>query len=191
MSRKPADPLAIVKKRQLPAVVVLDLALNILAVNTQADQRVSLDWVGPTGEPVANPLRADVARLAGRLIEENLANPVVTDWAAVHVDGDSVYGLRADFIAPPGSMGANRLVMVYVDTVSLKREIDFDAVRRRWGVSRREQDVLRLLYYGKSNREIAETLFISEYTVKDHIKAIMAKMTANNRAEIVYKLTTA
>ncbi|MBI5137169.1 MAG: helix-turn-helix transcriptional regulator [Nitrospirae bacterium] len=190
MPRKPADPLAIVKKRQLPGVVVLDLALNVLAVNGQAAQRVMPDWMGQHGEVIANPLRGDVVRLARRVIEESLADPHVTDWAAVHLDGDSVYGLKAEFISPPGSMGADRLVLVHVDTVSLKREIDFDGVRRRWGVSRREQDVLRLLYYGKSNREIAELLFISEYTVKDHIKAIMAKMSAGNRAEIVYKLTT-
>jgi DNA-binding NarL/FixJ family response regulator len=75
--------------------------------------------------------------------------------------------------------------------VALEREVDFDAVRRRYGISRREQDVLRMLYFGKSNREIGELLFISEYTVKDHIKAIMAKMDAGSRAEVVYKLTTA
>ena len=190
MPKQAADPLAIVKKRQMPTVVVLDMALNIVWVNGQAESRVMMDLMNDAGETVANPLRTGVVFLARRLVEASLADPSVVHLVDVQLDGEDVYGLTADYLSPPGAQGANRMVMVHVDAVGLKREVDFDAVRRRWKVSRREQDVLRMLYYGKGNKEIAELLFISEYTVKDHIKAIMAKMDASNRAEIVYMLTT-
>ena len=39
----------------------------------------------------------------------------------------------------------------------------------------REQEVLKLILSGKSNREIAETLFISESTVKTHVRNIYSK----------------
>lgn len=194
MPHKSADPLAIVKKRQLPAVVLLDMDLNIVLVNAQAATRVTFEMPMDDGTSVANPLAAGVTRLAQQLLEQNAADMTVRNLADVHLDGEDVYGLKADFLCAPdpsgNAPGAVHMVMVHVDTVSLKREVDFDAVRRRWKVSRREQDVLRMLYYGKGNKEIADLLFISEYTVKDHIKAIMAKMGASNRAEVVYKLTT-
>jgi len=49
----------------------------------------------------------------------------------------------------------------------------------------READVLRAIAAGQSNAEIAETLFISEATVKSHINHLFAKIQARNRAEAV------
>jgi DNA-binding NarL/FixJ family response regulator len=51
------------------------------------------------------------------------------------------------------------------------------------GLSRREVEVLRLVASGKSNREIAEALFRSENTVANHVRSILAKIGAANRAE--------
>jgi DNA-binding NarL/FixJ family response regulator len=51
----------------------------------------------------------------------------------------------------------------------------------------REMDVLGLLAEGKSNREIAEQLVLSEGTVKNHVSKIMGKLHANDRAQILVK----
>lgn len=50
------------------------------------------------------------------------------------------------------------------------------------GLTDREIDVLRLVAAGKSNREIAEELFLSEKTVANHLTAIFGKTGTNNRA---------
>ncbi len=47
----------------------------------------------------------------------------------------------------------------------------------------REREVLKLLASAKSNRQIAEELFISEKTVKNHISNILFKLQANDRTE--------
>ncbi|MGH2522439.1 MAG: response regulator [Anaerolineales bacterium] len=49
----------------------------------------------------------------------------------------------------------------------------------------READVLRCLARGRSNREIAAMLSISERTVKFHLSSIMGKLGAANRTEAV------
>ena len=47
----------------------------------------------------------------------------------------------------------------------------------------REREVLTEIGKGKRNRDIAETLFISEKTVKNHISSIFFKLEVNSRAE--------
>jgi DNA-binding NarL/FixJ family response regulator len=47
----------------------------------------------------------------------------------------------------------------------------------------REIDVLRLMADGKTNGDIARVLFVSEGTVKFHVKNILRKMQASNRAD--------
>ncbi len=49
------------------------------------------------------------------------------------------------------------------------------------GLSARELEVLRLLAAGKSNRQIAETLVISEHTVARHVQNIFRKLRLTSR----------
>ena len=52
-------------------------------------------------------------------------------------------------------------------------------------LTRREVDVLQKMAGGNRNRDIAEQLFISEETVKGHVKHIMEKLSASDRTEAV------
>lgn len=54
-------------------------------------------------------------------------------------------------------------------------------------ISDRESAVLNLVVQGKTNSDIAEVLFISVNTVKNHLKSIFKKMEVSNRAEAVAK----
>jgi DNA-binding CsgD family transcriptional regulator len=51
------------------------------------------------------------------------------------------------------------------------------------GLSAREAEVLRLVARGLSNREIGQTLFISEHTAANHIRSILRKTGCANRTE--------
>jgi DNA-binding NarL/FixJ family response regulator len=50
----------------------------------------------------------------------------------------------------------------------------------------REAEVLSLIAQGLSNREIAETLVVSEATVKTHINHLFSKIRARDRAQAVH-----
>jgi DNA-binding NarL/FixJ family response regulator len=50
-------------------------------------------------------------------------------------------------------------------------------------LSDRELEVLRLLADGRSNREIAATLFLAEGTVKNHVTNVLAKLGARDRTQ--------
>jgi DNA-binding CsgD family transcriptional regulator/tetratricopeptide (TPR) repeat protein len=55
-------------------------------------------------------------------------------------------------------------------------------VRQPAGLSKRELDVLRLVAQGRTNREIAQLLVLSENTVARHLTSIFAKTCVENRA---------
>jgi len=52
-------------------------------------------------------------------------------------------------------------------------------------LSKREMDVLKCLAKGMTSAQIANELFISENTVKTHVRHILEKLEASNRAEAV------
>ena len=51
------------------------------------------------------------------------------------------------------------------------------------GLSEREAQVLRFVAAGKSNRQIADVLFVSPNTVANHVRSILSKTQSNNRTE--------
>ena len=51
------------------------------------------------------------------------------------------------------------------------------------GLTLREREVLRLIIAGASNREIAEALYISERTVKNHITRILSQLNVRDRTQ--------
>jgi DNA-binding NarL/FixJ family response regulator len=64
-------------------------------------------------------------------------------------------------------------------------------LRRNEGLSPREREVFELIAQGRSNREIAGTLFISESTTKVHVRHIFEKLGVHTRAEAASTLLEA
>ncbi len=54
-------------------------------------------------------------------------------------------------------------------------------------LTEREREVLDLIAAGSTNREIAERLFLSPHTVKEHTSVLYRKLHARNRAEAVQR----
>lgn len=50
----------------------------------------------------------------------------------------------------------------------------------------REREVVRLIAEGLTNREIGEAIFVSESTVKFHVRNVMRKLDVHHRAEVAY-----
>jgi DNA-binding CsgD family transcriptional regulator len=61
-------------------------------------------------------------------------------------------------------------------------------IKTKMKLSPREQEVLVLLMEGLNNREIAETLYISDHTVKNHVTKIFQKLEVSDRAQAISKV---
>jgi len=71
-------------------------------------------------------------------------------------------------------------VLAEFNRISAQRAVDLKVFSE---LTDREREVLKLIGNGKRNREIAEELFISEKTVKNHVSNIFWKLQVNDRTE--------
>jgi NarL family two-component system response regulator LiaR len=71
----------------------------------------------------------------------------------------------------------------YVDPSVVRRLAATEAAAG--DLTAREMEVLRQLAAGKSNKEIADALFVSEDTIKSHVGHLLAKLGADNRAQAI------
>jgi DNA-binding NarL/FixJ family response regulator len=63
-----------------------------------------------------------------------------------------------------------------------------ELLRQRYGLTRREVEVARLLADGKSNAAIAAALHISAHTARHHTQRVLSKLKVHSRAEAGAKL---
>jgi LuxR family transcriptional regulator, positive regulator of biofilm formation len=52
-------------------------------------------------------------------------------------------------------------------------------------LTQREKEIMTLVYEGASAKEIADRLFISEHTVKTHLKNMRRKWKVTNRVKMI------
>jgi DNA-binding NarL/FixJ family response regulator len=108
--------------------------------------------------------------------------------------------LRRAVLAVAGGQGWLSPVAVSVATSVLRDQVSREQAlhdrlqrdrqaRSRFGLTRREQDVLELLCEGLSNAAIAQRLVLTEKTVKNHLHHIFAKLQVANRTEAVVRWT--
>lgn len=68
----------------------------------------------------------------------------------------------------------------------LKTETQMERIFNKFKVSPREQEIIRLVLKGKSNKEIEDTLYISLPTVKSHIYNAYKKLGVKSRVELIH-----
>jgi non-specific serine/threonine protein kinase len=129
----------------------------------------------------ADALRATIgipvtpAFLARHKRGEAAARTALGETAFLHAKEQGRALPLGDAVAEAGSLSLE--TAPYPDLVSDKAA--------RTGLTRREIDVLRLLAKGKSNRMIADELFISPRTVGVHLSSIFDKLDVHSRAGAV------
>lgn len=74
------------------------------------------------------------------------------------------------------------------ETDNKQQDFDVREAAKQFGLSSREEEIVKLIVQGHSNQEIAETLFISIHTVKTHNENIFRKLGVKNRASVLRSL---
>jgi DNA-binding NarL/FixJ family response regulator len=162
-------------ERLKPDVLLLDLEMpdldgvsaltQIRAANSQA--RVIIVTAYDTDERI---VQAVVAGAQGYLLKGAPREEIFRAIRVVHGGGSLLQPIVASKLMQHVSQRASQ---------QANQPAEADALTPR------ELEVLELLAQGKSNKQIAQELFISERTTKFHVSSILAKLAARNRTEAV------
>lgn len=160
-----------------PAVVVLGADL-VVHQQTEAAGLALLRLL-PPDEPMA-PIPAAVYNVGAALIAEEAGIGLGEPWSRVHLDGCRWITVRAS------RLSEDIAVSIEPSTQAERR----DLFARATGLSDRETEVVGLLGIGLDTREIAGQLFLSEHTVNDHVKAVLAKTGARTRQVLLARISS-
>jgi DNA-binding CsgD family transcriptional regulator len=125
-----------------------------------------------------------------------LASLLFSLWELLHCELLPLLGHIPPTIplSPAGYLVTNVLVTAYVIRAYLgspRPEAGgdrFEAALADSGLSAREKEIVSLLVQGLRNKEIGERLFISDSTVKTHIKSVYRKLDVGSRVELMNAL---
>ena len=167
--------LAIMEKYK-PDVLLLDLGLRsrsslnlvkLVKKNFSASKIIVMDLI---------PLQADVlefvqAGVSGFLLKDATVNEFLKTIRSV------VKGLQ---VLPPNLTGSLFSQIIENAISGLQTSEIIDSVR----MTKREKQVIELISEGHTNKEIAQELHLSTYTVKSHVHNILEKLALSTRVQI-------
>jgi DNA-binding NarL/FixJ family response regulator len=165
-------------------VVELDIERN-------PDQFVDVALFDPYGHP-----HLGLDRIRELADDPHVGAVVLYAWSFAMDRADAARaagarGVLAKSMTADDLVGAIRLVAGGREVVSASFG---RAVRQPWpghdvGLTLRESEVAAFLAQGLRNRDIAGALWVSENTVKTHLKSIFQKMSVRSRAEAIVRIS--
>lgn len=156
-----------------PAVLVIDTELVATSATTNADEWLAdLPDIGAY-RPDRLPMPVQVTAIRAARTPDGHASAVVRAASGrwVRIQATRLAGADEPQVA----------VVVQTATPQELAPLRLAA----FGLTPREREVVDLVLRGRSTREIADALFISEYTVQDRLKAVFEKMGIRSRRELV------
>ncbi len=174
--------------RELPCqgLVILDRFLNPVYTNEQAVRLFSCLRT-PNGDTGFGALVRAVSGSCKRMLgsREDRFDPTHVELCVDLPSERSGVPIRARMGLVDDPVGGPLFLLFFEGedrTACMRRSL------RTQGLTRREVEVVQILAGGARNADIAEQLFISEYTVENHLKSIYRKLGVSNRTAAVDRL---
>ena len=89
---------------------------------------------------------------------------------------------------PDAPLARNSRFLIIMEQLRQKLECPDTNIQQRYHLTEREQMVIIYLMLGFTNKEIANRLNLSEYTVKEHLKRIMQKTKTTTRTGLLARM---
>jgi DNA-binding NarL/FixJ family response regulator len=161
-----------------------------LDVDQNPDYRVDVALFDPYGHA-----RLGLDRVASLARDSNVGAVAIYTWTLTAEQRDAAVaagarGIIAKSTSPDAFADALLEIAAGGDFVSSEFGVE-DALPwpgNEFGLTLRESEVAALLADGMSNKQIADSLWISENTVKTHLKAIFQKATVTSRAQAIVRI---
>ncbi len=160
-------------KEQKPDVVMLDIRMPIMdgieAAKRILLEKLSMPLLLTTFDEPDLILRALQAGINGYILKNSPAERILSAIRVIHTGGTVLQPDILEFIrgrVSSGQSGSNLFDML---------------------LSPREMEIVKLIAEGLSNKEIGETLFLTNGTIRNHISTILEKTGLEHRTQIAVK----
>jgi len=189
----------IISKRALAGVMIFNALKELIYVNEEAKKFLNalMDEGNSDGDGTSGPLAAvseEVVSLCGDMMTFAAGEKQVEEHEKKHFiyrniicEGEDFF-LRAIPIHKITKTDHAAHVMITVEKFSTRLTVDIKKVGAKFGLTKRETEVLKGVARGMTNRDLSKLLFISEYIVKDHVLSIMQKIDVNSRSLLICRI---
>jgi DNA-binding CsgD family transcriptional regulator len=174
-------------------VIVFSTSMELLYMNPAAWRMFQQANQALSGQSETAEISVSVMRLCHRLLKGLRTNG---DSMSAHdrwLQYSSVVGvpqfpiLFRGLVIPDQAGFERSRILILMDAIETWREAIAEA-KERFNFTAREEDVVHHLLKGWTNKEIANTLGITEQTVKEHIKHVMQKTQTATRTGILVRV---
>ena len=179
----------IIKKRSTPGVLILDLKGRFLYSNRETFKMIpelQIPQKDEKGSKVCDKILMLCKQLKEKARKKGIYENLFT-YKVLNCSGQRTCSVQVSFLGSIKGKKPTHILILIQDLIA-KHKIDFEKVRANFALSSRELEVLSLVCDGLANKEISSQLFISEYTVKDHMKSLLRKMGIDSRNQIISSL---
>lgn len=148
-------------------------------IGTNAEARHWLDELGADRRRKPPQLPDGLSIIAAAALAPAAQSEPSESWAKVRTHAGTWLRLTASAV----TSGSERQVAVTIEPAP-----DGDVAElllHRYGLTRREREVALLVFEGWSTQEIAAALWISAYTVQDHLKSVFEKVGVRSRRDLI------
>jgi len=166
--------------------IVVDHGRHLVASTLAADR-----WLSRLPQPVpgGDSLPGFLYALVQRVTPGDLGRATPDRWSPrlrIRATDGTWLLLRATSLSESSALGHGSVAV----TIEPARRVDLQhLIMRAHQLSDREREVSAMVVNGLTNPDIAEALFISRYTVADHLKAIYGKVGVSSRGALALALS--
>jgi DNA-binding CsgD family transcriptional regulator len=175
-------------------MVLLDEDLHIIHKNQRAEEifrqfrdSSAADW---NDQSHAGPTAERLSRDEGRSERVPAGGMMVPKQRTVKGPNRTLFSIRSKALEREAGWEGTRLFMVSIEKLSPFGGVNIRYLMDMFHLSKRETDVVSLVFSGLKNGEIAKKLFVSEITVKKHLQNIYAKVGVKSRTSLISRILT-
>ena len=184
-ARRQVDLLAGILETATEATFVIEKGGDILYANPQGDELLALHTRTPLARLGDDPEPAPLLHLVQDEIGRAAHEDGRVHQQSITLGDGSLW--KMEIISLSSSPSADYYLVAF-SPIRFPEPEEIQDHLAAAGVSRREASVIAEVLRGGKTCEIADALGISEYTVKDHLKHIYAKLEVASRAQLLAHL---
>ena len=181
----------IIERRAVPGVLSFDAKGALLYMNAEAEllNRQILGDSISNGTGALAVLPPEILDMCLDLQQEMTHHSSPQDFEKIElrrVTGDLNFPvLLRGFLLPDLQGNGDASLLILMEKIGRQTRIIPTQTAERFRLTEREQEIVKYIADGRTNKEIAQSLSISEHTVKEHVRHLLKKTKTSTRTAVL------